>query len=357
MKASPNSKFIEEYARLRPLYQGFTSQLEALVRQIASIRGIKIHVIESRTKEVESLSEKIQRPGKHYSGSLDDLPDLAGIRVIVYYTDDVERVGIAIRDEFHVHEDVTAHKLEQHPADRFEYLSSHFVIGLNAKRFELPEWSAFKGLRAEIQVRTVLQHSWAAISHALQYKRENDVPFGMQRKLFRLAGIFELADEEFIGLRDAQIDIRAAAKDAIATDTSRVLIDSETVREFLRQWKGLSALRRYATQQGYTFESDSEAGESEMQEYFGEIASHCSRLGIKTVSELEKLVEFDPRSYFKEINTEFEGWQVNDSFLLLLLLVRARISDFDAARLMKAGWHRENAEQVINGARRDAQKT
>jgi trimethylamine:corrinoid methyltransferase-like protein len=55
-------------------------------------------------------------------------------------------------------------------------------------------------MHAEVHVRTVLQHAWAAISHSLQYKKEDDVPAALRRRLNRLAALLELADQEFTTL-------------------------------------------------------------------------------------------------------------------------------------------------------------
>jgi putative GTP pyrophosphokinase len=60
----------------------------------------------------------------------------------------------------------------------------------------LPEWSDYAGLFAEIQVRTLLQHTWASIEHVLIYKNEADAPHSLRRRLSRLSALFELADEE-----------------------------------------------------------------------------------------------------------------------------------------------------------------
>ena len=60
----------------------------------------------------------------------------------------------------------------------------------------------FSNLNAEIQIRTVLQHSWASISHELEYKKITKSRSILQRKLFRLASLIELADEEFKSTRD-----------------------------------------------------------------------------------------------------------------------------------------------------------
>lgn len=56
-------------------------------------------------------------------------------------------------------------------------------------------------MKIELQVRTGLQHAWAAIEHKLQYKNQVDVPEPLQRKLFQISALLELADDEFAYLR------------------------------------------------------------------------------------------------------------------------------------------------------------
>jgi len=63
----------------------------------------------------------------------------------------------------------------------------------------------------------VLQHAWASISHALQYKQEQDVPTVSRRKLFRLSALLELADEEFLSLRKEQTEVTLSSSRKIKT--------------------------------------------------------------------------------------------------------------------------------------------
>ncbi|MBN1391979.1 MAG: hypothetical protein JW947_04155 [Sedimentisphaerales bacterium] len=305
-------------------------------------------MIESRAKSIESLLEKIQRPGKDYSRNLTSIPDLAGVRIIVYYQDDVERVKNIVEQEFNVVERETTHQADSYSPDQFGYISIHLIIELKKSRSKLPEWQEYAGLRAEVQIRTVLQHSWAVVSHALQYKRESDVPFDLRRKLFRLAGIFELADEEFVGLRDERSALQRSIRNAIETDSDKLPVDPASLQEFLKIWPKLPSIREYMMSLGFKFTFDKRTHFDSL----GDITKHCERLGITTLDELRRVIDYDPKSFLKRISSK--GWIVTDAFTIYLLLIRARISEFELADLVDMGWNEDIANTVLKGARADA---
>lgn len=89
---------------------------------------------------------------------------------------------------------------------------SHAALGAWLERCGvtgLAEWRQYAGIPAEIQVRTALQHAWAAVQHKLDYKSSIEAPLELRRRLFRLSALFELADEQFSELRDARARIEA----------------------------------------------------------------------------------------------------------------------------------------------------
>ncbi len=344
---------INVYRKDYPRYASFATRLNSLLEELLKLKSIRAHMIESRAKSIESLSEKIRRPGKDYSGNLTSVPDLAGVRIIVYYQDDIERVKDVVEKEFNVIKRETAHQADMYAPDQFGYLSLHLIIELKESRTRLPEWREYAGLRAEVQLRTVLQHSWAVVSHALQYKRESDVPFSLRRKLFRLAGLFELADEEFIGLRDARTVLQKNVRNAIEAGSERLPIDPASLQEFLKIWPELPSIREYMQGLGYDFEMEDETTYGEkMFDSLGGITKHCERLGIATLEELRRVIDYDPKSYLKRIYKK--DWGISDGFVLYLLLIRARISEFEVDDLVNIGWGKIVADRVIRGARADA---
>ncbi len=195
------AQWTDNYLATRPRYAEFCRKLQELIGII--IRGAEVDVvqIEGRAKDVQSFSEKIRRKGGKYADPMSEITDLAGLRVITYYIEDVDRIVSLLRQEFQVIEEHSTDKKEELKEDQFGYTSFHLIIELGESRRHLAEWKEFSGLKAEVQIRTALQHAWAAVNHKLDYKKLEDSPRILRRRLFRLSALFELADEEFSNIR------------------------------------------------------------------------------------------------------------------------------------------------------------
>ncbi|MGC4911970.1 GTP pyrophosphokinase [Streptomyces albogriseolus] len=197
------------YSAQKFLYERYCEKLKDLLTQILTTHKIEFVQMEARTKEVASFVEKIQKKGGKYKDPMSEVTDLVGIRIIAYYLEDIERVARIIRREFSVLEEHSGDKQAELADNEFGYSSFHLVLKLGENRAKLLEWGQFADLKAEVQVRTALQHAWAAVNHKLDYKNSQDSPRELRRRLFRLSALFELADEEFSQIRTAGLRISA----------------------------------------------------------------------------------------------------------------------------------------------------
>ncbi len=75
--------------------------------------------------------------------------------------------------------------------------SVHFHVGLRSSWKKMPTFRKTGDLRAEIQVRTVAQHIWAAASHILQYKQQVNIPPPVRRSIYHASALLEIFDLEF----------------------------------------------------------------------------------------------------------------------------------------------------------------
>jgi len=234
MYTTPNESLLSNFADKRPSYEEFVGRVKDLIGTLVHGEGIRVDSIHGRTKTVESLRDKLSRPGKAYT-RLENVPDLAGLRVITYLREDADRVVELIRKEFDVDDEESEDVAGRLAPNEFGYLSVHLVIRLSEGRRRLAEWSTVQALHAEVQVRTVLQHAWASFSHALQYKQEDDVPRALRRRLARLSALLEVADEEFAELNREHNDLKESS-DPIFTELLMVLRQALGRRRHSYEW-------------------------------------------------------------------------------------------------------------------------
>jgi len=200
---SNKTNILAEYDEKCDLYHNFATSVKRLLKVLLSKEGVVCNDINSRLKDRDSLSGKIDKKNKYEK--LDDLTDIAGIRVITYYSDDVDKVAEIIEKEFDIDRENSIEKRASLEPDRFGYCSVHYVVEMTSKRLELPEYMPYKGLKCEIQIRSVLQHAWAEIEHDLGYKADVAIPRNIRRNFSRLAGLLEIADKEFQEIRQRLI--------------------------------------------------------------------------------------------------------------------------------------------------------
>ncbi len=192
---------LEQYDTQSHLYDSFARKIRELICEILDSNGIKIHSLTYRLKDKDSLVVKLFNSGGKYS-DLSDITDIAGIRIITYFQDDVYKITELIEQEFEVDRSNSIDKRALLDPDRFGYLSMHHIVSLLPDRSELTEYRRFRRLKAEIQTRSILQHCWAEIEHDLGYKSKIEVPKVIMRRFFRLAGLLEIADQEVVNIRD-----------------------------------------------------------------------------------------------------------------------------------------------------------
>lgn len=231
--AHVHETWLDQFERMAPRLRARGEAIQhELARHLADDPGLKLHSITLRVKTRDSVAVKLARPDRTYA-SLWDLTDLVGLRVITYFEDGVDRVGRLLEASLPVDFRHSVDKRKHVAADRFGYRSLHYVCRMPSEPGDDAE------LRYEVQVRTLLEHAWAEIEHDLGYKSRDSVPMVARRRLNRLAGLLELADQEFAAIRRELADYasslpaRIAAADDVPLDRLSLgsLLEHADVRE------------------------------------------------------------------------------------------------------------------------------
>lgn len=189
----------EWYDHNRARYVDMVESVEKLLKTLLTVNNIPYYNISGRVKDKESCVEKFKR--KAYS-SYEQLMDLAALRIITQTTAETKFVCPLIAKEFTVDWENSGDKSDSMEIDKVGYLSIHYVVSFSSSRLDLPEYAKFKGLCCEIQVRSLLQHTWAEIAHDRSYKFSGVLPNEIQRRFYLIAGTLELMDQEFCVLID-----------------------------------------------------------------------------------------------------------------------------------------------------------
>jgi putative GTP pyrophosphokinase len=280
----------ERYA----IYNEFTNKIRNLFLELLQQNNLEIAQIECRTKSIESFIEKIHRE-KGYHNPLEDVTDLVGIRIIAYYNEDVGKIGDLIKREFKIDFKNSVDKAGVLDPDRFGYLSVHYVVSLSSPRKELTEWKAFADFKAEVQVRTVLQHAWAAIDHKLRYKTAREVPRNLRRQLFRLSALLELADEEFSTLRRRTEEVEERYTADVKKGELDIEVDLKSLEVYFAKTKQLSKWAEIAQQAGCI---PFEAVKSDIG--IDTAITVVQLVGIKTLAELDAILK-DATNWGKDV--------------------------------------------------------
>lgn len=216
-----------EYRAVIGLAEAFS---EELAKQLAKLIDRAIvplaFPIQRRVKRWESLSEKFARIALSVE-HVKEVQDLIGLRVILLFRRDVEKVDSLLRSTLKVSRAYnTGDRLK---ADQFGYSSRHYIVALPEGWLGVPSFDGMSDLIAEIQVRTLAQHMWAEASNVLQYKREESVPVSIRRALSRGSAILETLDLEF----DRVLDERDAYRTSLDVEKSSETLNVDLLEKTL----------------------------------------------------------------------------------------------------------------------------
>ena len=218
-----HSEFIlEEYREARPLFEKMQSEVNRVLREALERNGLIVTAVETRIKTEESLAGKLALKGSKYA-TLSDITDILGARIITFYTDDVDRIAAMAEQLFEIDWANSVDKRKLHQLDSFGYNSLHYICRLPGYDY-----------RFELQLRTTLQHAWAAINHDNGYKSGVEIPHEYMRRINRLAGLLEIADDEFSHIRTEINDYRRRVQQLVQNgQLDDVQLDGDAFRSYL----------------------------------------------------------------------------------------------------------------------------
>ena len=312
---SKNKIIMEQYHENKDSYEQFGDIVQGILEKLVQDAGIRVMTVEHRVKKEQSLEGKLYRKGDKYQ-SLKDITDILGTRVVCYFADDLDVIGDLIEKTFVVDRENSVDKRKLMQANSFGYLSLHYVCSL-------PEDAGYPeevcNRRFEIQIRSILQHVWDAVNHDMGYKGDFGMPRTVVRQFARLAGLFEIADEEFIRVRDNMNCYTEQTRDKIMHDGAKdVLIDMVSLKEYmLRNQKMEAFIQKIADIE------HSEIYPINPESYLLQL----KWLKINTIGDLQKMLEDNEELAWKMAKDALSGTEIDivTSNVALRYLCRAKL--------------------------------
>lgn len=199
------SSFIADWVQIKYFYSEAASLAQELCETLLAsnaIRAIVTYRVKQDSRLEAKLRERVRKLGREYRSAReirDDIVDLAGVRIALYFPSDREKIDKIIHDAFtDVKHKTFPEQDEKRVSDsqsqvgetsmdfqqRFHgYSADHYRVRM------IVENLATKKLRddfqktnpvIEIQVASVLMHAWAEIDHDLVYKTLTSGPASQQ---------------------------------------------------------------------------------------------------------------------------------------------------------------------------------
>ena len=193
---------VAAYRKVYPRYARYGKALEDLLE--AAAREIApLAIVTQRPKSISSFAEKALRKRAKYHDPVHQLTDLCGARVMVRTRSEADRFCRWIEDNLEIDEENSDVVSERLRPTEFGYRGVHYVVSLGpGTRAGVAVPKTLQGLKAELQVRTTLEHAWADFGHDVSYKGAFELPARWVRDLAVAAAELEDIDQDFSRIED-----------------------------------------------------------------------------------------------------------------------------------------------------------
>lgn len=189
-------QFIEPYKQavdeLKVKLKGIRSQYE-----LEDVH-MPVEFVTGRVKPLASIYDKTLEKGIPFKPSKElaaELPDIAGLRIMCQFVDDIESVVEILRQRNDLEVIEERDYISNKKASG--YRSYHVIVSYPVETIQ-----GEMTILAEIQIRTLAMNFWASIEHSLNYKYEGEVPKEINDRLERAAEAAFRLDEEMSLIRD-----------------------------------------------------------------------------------------------------------------------------------------------------------
>ena len=162
-----------------------------------------VEQVSGRVKTVASILDKAQKKNIAVDEIEEKLMDIAGVRIICQFVEDIQKVVEIIRRRTDM-EVIAERDYINHMKDS-GYRSYHMIV-----LYEVQTLEGSRKIKVEIQIRTLAMNFWSTIEHSLQYKYKKNIPDHIREKLSSAADAIIVLDQEMSQVRSEIMDAQNA---------------------------------------------------------------------------------------------------------------------------------------------------
>lgn len=203
----------------------YDSALKEINTKIEILNNEFVHIynynpiehIKSRLKTPDSIVKKLKRYGFDVTidNMVEQLSDIAGIRIICSFTSDIYQIAKMITKQ----SDVSVLYVKDYIKNPKPngYKSYHMVVTIPIYLTDGPVET-----KVEVQIRTIAMDFWASLEHKIYYKFEGNAPANLQRELKACADVVNMLDGKMFSLNQAILELsEAQQKEAVSEEDSK----------------------------------------------------------------------------------------------------------------------------------------
>lgn len=195
-------RMVDEFFTVQCRYQAAIREVQTKLEILDDEFQMKhkrnpIHHMQSRMKSIQSMMEKLARRNapRSITSAVENLTDIAGIRVICSYLQDVYTVAelLTCQDDIHLIKVRDYIKTPKPNGYRSLHLVIEIPVFLSEGRVLVP---------VEVQIRTIAMDFWASLEHSLRYKALGTVPEDISQELIQTASDIAVLDQRMQTIHD-----------------------------------------------------------------------------------------------------------------------------------------------------------
>lgn len=237
--------FLKWYEENEEKYSEFAQYVLEKVLDALKDRAMLHAYHTSRAKTLVSLTDKCGKKVYDevtksyvlkYNDPRNQITDLAGARIVCYLPQDIAPIQHIVENMFNIDKENSNDKIKSLKLNKVGYLSVHYIVSLKEEQLST-EQRKYKGMKCEIQLRTVLQDAWSQVFHDRQYKSNmanTEIPIEMLRETNLVSGALELLDNEIGRLVKQYDDLAERVNNVIYQELLDCTIDKGSLEKYFK---------------------------------------------------------------------------------------------------------------------------